>query len=66
MINNKLHWVSDYPLAIGMGLLCAKQVVKRSRKVISNTGNVKKKKGELDYTLSYINGTVAPGISYTF
>ncbi len=66
MINNKVHWVSDYPLAIGMGLLCAKQVVKRSRKVISNTGNVKKKKGELDYTLSYINGTVAPGISYTF
>ncbi len=66
MINNKVHWASDYPLAIGMGLLCAKQVVKRSRKVISNTGNVKKKKGELDYTLSYINGTVAPGISYRF
>ena len=34
MINNNVHWVSDYPLAIALGYLCARQVVKRSRKII--------------------------------
>ena len=66
MINNKVHWASDYPLAIGMGYLCARQVVKRNRRVISSTGSTKKKHGEMDYTVNYINGTIAPGILYKF
>lgn len=37
MMNNKVHWASDYPLAIGMGYLCARQVVKRNRRVESTT-----------------------------
>lgn len=66
MINNKVHWASDYPLAIGMGYLCAKQVVRRNRRVLTKTGIAKKKQGEFDYTINYINGTIAPGFIYKF
>lgn len=66
MINNKVHWASDYPLAIGMGYLCARQVAKRSKRVISSTSVSKKKHSELDYTINYINGAVTPGILLKF
>jgi membrane-associated phospholipid phosphatase len=65
MINNKVHWASDYPLALGMGYLCAKQVVKRNRR-IENSNASREKKGELDYTFSYVNGVFTPGIVYRF
>ena len=65
MINNKVHWASDYPLALGMGYLCAKQVVKRNRQVV-NAHTGRKKRGELDYTFSYLNGTMMPGVIYKF
>lgn len=65
MINNKVHWASDYPLAIGMGYLCAKQVVKRSRQVV-NQNTARKKHGELTYTFSYLNHTLLPGVVYKF
>lgn len=65
MINNKVHWASDYPLAIGMGYLCAKTVAKRNRKVVS-TARSKKNKGELNYTFNYLNGTLMPGVVYKF
>ncbi len=65
MINNKVHWASDYPLALAMGYLCAKQVVKRNRKVVSSTASAKNK-GELTYTFNYLHGTVMPGIVYKF
>ena len=65
MMNNKVHWASDYPLALGMGYLCAKQVVKRNRRVENGTAS-RKKRGELDYTINYLNGTVMPGIVYKF
>ena len=65
MINNKVHWASDYPLAIGMGYLCAKTVAKRNRKVLSSTTH-KNKRGELNYTFNYLNGTLLPGLIYKF
>ncbi|MGI8636783.1 MAG: phosphatase PAP2 family protein [Segetibacter sp.] len=65
MINNKVHWASDYPLALGMGYLCAKQVVKRNRQVV-NTNASRKKHGEFNYTFSYLNGTLMPGVIYKF
>jgi hypothetical protein len=64
MINNKVHWASDYPLAIAMGYLCAKQVLKHRNVVTSTTA--RKKKGELSYTFNYLNGSVMPGIVYKF
>jgi hypothetical protein len=65
MINNKVHWASDYPLAIGMGYLCARQVVKRNRQVVSSTG-LQKRRGELQYTFNYVGGSLMPGIIYKF
>lgn len=65
MINNNVHWVSDYPLAIALGYLCARQVVKRNRKTVETTSS-KKAKGELSYTLNYSFGRLIPGVVYRF
>lgn len=64
MINNKVHWASDYPLALGMGYLCAKQVIKNNRRVLTATAG--KKRGELSYTFNYQNKTLVPGVVYKF
>jgi membrane-associated phospholipid phosphatase len=39
MINNGVHWASDYPLAIGTGYLCGKAASKVGRWVKRNKGN---------------------------
>ena len=65
MINNNVHWASDYPMAIALGYLCAKQVIKRNRKIASST-SAKHNKAELSYTFNYLNGRLMPGIVYKF
>ena len=65
MINNKVHWASDYPMAIALGYLCAKQVVKRNRKIVSST-SLQKDKATLSYTFNYTNGRLIPGVIYKF
>ena len=65
MINNKVHWASDYPLALGMGYLCARQVVKHNRKIVDSSTSAKKR-GELSYTFNYLRGAFMPGIVYKF
>ena len=65
MINNKVHWASDYPLAIALGYLCAKQVVKNNRKIIQST-SANKHKATLLYSFNYINGRLMPGVVYKF
>jgi PAP2 superfamily len=65
MINNKVHWASDYPLAIALGYLCAKQVVKNNRKVINSSFAIKHK-AILSYTINYVNGRLMPGVVYKF
>jgi PAP2 superfamily len=65
MINNKVHWTSDYPLAIALGYLCAKQVVKNNRKVIS--GNSKNKyDSKLSCSFNYFRGIFMPEMIYDF
>jgi membrane-associated phospholipid phosphatase len=66
MINNKVHWAGDYPLAIALGYLCAKQVVKHNRKIIENKPIVAKQKGTLSYSFDYANGRIIPGVVYKF
>jgi hypothetical protein len=34
MLNNGVHWASDYPLSLAMGYTIAGMVLKRGRKVI--------------------------------
>ena len=65
MINNDVHWASDYPMAVGLGYLCARQVLKRNRKIIRSTNN-KKEKTSLSYTFNYVRGSIMPGIRYKF
>jgi membrane-associated phospholipid phosphatase len=66
MINNKVHWAGDYPLAIALGYLCAKQVVKHNRKIIDNKTSVTKQKGTLSYSFDYANGRIIPTVIYKF
>jgi len=65
MINNGVHWASDFPLAIGLGYLCARQIVKNSRKLL-NISPTKKSKKELSYSFNYVNGKMLPGVVYKF
>jgi hypothetical protein len=39
MLNNKVHWASDYPLGFGVGYLFAKIVANRERRVIPAHSN---------------------------
>lgn len=66
MINNNVHWASDYPLAIALGYLCAKQVAKSSRHLVKKNDVVFKKKTSLSYTCHYIGGKLQPGLLYKF
>lgn len=65
MINNDVHWASDYPMAIALGYVCAKQVVKRSRKIVQST-TYQKKEQKLFYTFNYTSGRFIPGVIYQF
>lgn len=65
MINNDVHWISDYPLALALGYVCARQVARHNRKLIK-TGAERKNKAELSYTLNYSRGIFMPGITYKF
>ncbi|MEO5967434.1 MAG: phosphatase PAP2 family protein [Ferruginibacter sp.] len=64
MINTDVHWISDYPLAIALGYLCAKQVAKSNRSV--NNKKEKSFSNSLSYTIGHTNGRVMPGIIYKF
>lgn len=65
MINNRVHWASDYPLALALGYLCAKQVVKNNRRV-AETSSREHKKATLSYTVNYVNGRIMPGVVCKF
>lgn len=47
MLNNGVHWISDYPLAIAIGYTCGKIALSRGRKVITKTGNYHGKSSSL-------------------
>ena len=39
MLNNEVHWISDYPLAIAIGYTCGKIVSSRGHQLIPKIGN---------------------------
>lgn len=65
MMNNKVHWASDYPLALALGYVSAKQVVKHNRKRLQSLAH-KKFDPELNFTLSRSFGVLTPGIVVKF
>lgn len=69
MINNKVHWASDYPLALALGYLSAKQVVKNSRRELNPKQQAHISpllRGKMSYALNYVNGRLQPGVLYVF
>ncbi|MEO5944737.1 MAG: phosphatase PAP2 family protein [Ferruginibacter sp.] len=63
MINNDAHWASDYPLAIGLGYLCARTVAQKNirvgrRSVFNNTNH------KISYTVQYFDGHILPEFIY--
>ncbi len=65
MINNQVHWASDYPLAIGLGYLCAKVAARNNRRIVNKT-SATNLKGVMHYSLNYSYGRLMPGLTYTF
>jgi len=66
MINNDVHWASDYPLALGMGYLSAKTVANRSRKLLKAVGMNKNDRSSLSFTFVRLNNQFIPGFIYSF
>lgn len=63
MINNGVHWMSDYPLALGIGYLFGKVIVENGRTLISNKISDRK----INYkVLPYIGLNGQLGISFQF
>jgi membrane-associated phospholipid phosphatase len=65
MINNKVHWISDYPMALALGYICAKQVSIHNRKVIDDPYS-RKRTTNLSLTFQYAFGEFLPGLKYSF
>ncbi|HVZ56276.1 MAG TPA: phosphatase PAP2 family protein [Chitinophagaceae bacterium] len=65
MINNGAHWASDYPLAVGLGYLCAHEVAKFNRR-LENKVAKGGRKADLNCFVSCVNGRLLPGVLYRF
>lgn len=63
MINNGAHWASDYPLALGLGYLCARQVAKLNRQLV-NKNTTAKNLNRLRVSIQYVNGHIMPACIY--
>jgi membrane-associated phospholipid phosphatase len=63
-IMQNAHWASDVLVGAALGYLCGRQVVNNYHRYakIQNA----KKKNTLSFSLNYFNGTLLPGIVYTF
>lgn len=61
MINNGVHWMSDYPLAIAIGYSCGKIALSRGRTTINKKGNDHGKSSSL---LPMYFGNGGLGLSY--
>lgn len=68
MVSSKVHWASDYPLAILIGYAIGKQVanrrIKKETKV--QVGQERKTNYDFDYSFSIIGDTKFGGITITF
>ena len=68
MVSGKVHWVSDYPIAILIGYVMGKNIA--NRRIIKQPKigdlNLKKTKFKTDYTYTTINNTGVIGATITF
>jgi hypothetical protein len=61
MLNNGVHWISDYPLAIAIGYTCGKIAVSRGHQVIPKIGHAN---GATSALMPAYLGTGNIGLSY--
>ncbi len=61
MLNNGVHWISDYPLAIAIGYTCGKIALSRGRQVIPKLSN---DHGSTSSLMPVYFGTGSLGLSY--
>jgi len=61
MLNNGVHWISDYPLAIAIGYTCGKIVVSRGHQLIPKIGH---DKGAFSALMPAYLGAGNVGLSY--
>ena len=68
MLQSKVHWLSDYPLAIFMGYIIGKSIVKSRITEKTNTliGMPKKFKPKYNYSFSSNQNFTLAGINITF
>ncbi len=67
MMQSKVHWISDYPIAILLGYLIGKNIVKNSMVKKNNTSfAIKEKKYKLNIASSNFYGTQVMGITVDF
>jgi membrane-associated phospholipid phosphatase len=60
------HWVSDVLVGAALGFLTGRQVVNNYHRYSKIQLEKAKKKNTLSFSLNYFNGTLMPGILYTF
>jgi membrane-associated phospholipid phosphatase len=60
------HWISDVLVGAGLGFLTGRQVVNNYHRYSKLQLDKAKKKNTLSFTLNYVDGTMMPGIVYTF
>ena len=67
MVSTKVHWTSDYPIAILMGYFIGKNIAnRRIIKIDKSTGVLIPKKYKIDYNFSNSNKTNLFGATITF
>lgn len=60
------HWISDVLVGAALGFLTGRQVVNNYHRYSKVQLEKAKKKNTLSFSLNYFNGTLMPGILYTF
>ncbi|MCG2611937.1 phosphatase PAP2 family protein [Flavobacterium sp. SM15] len=69
MISNKVHWASDYPVAILIGYVMGKNIANRriiKKEPLSGMDDRKKAKYKTNFSLNRINNTNVIGINIRF
>lgn len=68
MLQSKVHWASDYPIAIFMGYIIGKSIVKGRiiEKTNSNIGEIKSFKPQFHYSFSSNQDFSLAGVNMTF
>ena len=61
MLNNGVHWMSDYPLGIAIGYTCGKIVVSRGRQIVPKLSSMK---GATSVLMPAYLGAGSLGLSY--